>query len=484
MHKSLRAKVTADEADLPAGGVWEGEHRKGHDGEETGAEGDEGNGTLRLYLRQLRDCRLLSAEEEVKLSMRVEAGRRSVIHALFSLSRAVEKLIELSEQVRGGTLRIDQVVRSSRGMEDGNSKGRRVYILRMGRIRRHCLKTSGRGNGKAVISDGHRRMSGGGPGMPFLLSRGILDGMLPEIELLNLRDDVLQGLAEQVLGELGVVVDLSGALLKKDACPSSPSVTKAAEAVLRGMSELIQAKSELVEGNLRLVVSVAKKYAGLGVALCDLIQEGNIGLIRAAEGFSHRRGCRFSTYASWWIRQCVAKSVHCQSRTVRIPMHVVKSAARVSRTTRELYQEGTLRPSLDEIAARANMSSRQVRGLIEARRETVSLDSPIGAIGEDGLLLSDVLEDARAVSPLDAVIERSPTVDLETLVNSLKPRDATVIRRRYGLSGESCTSYEDIARQFGVTRERVRQIASRAIQNMRYAVCDVIAHREPEALIR
>jgi RNA polymerase primary sigma factor len=165
-------------------------------------------------------------------------------------------------------------------------------------------------------------------------------------------------------------------------------------------------------------------------------------------------------------------------------MHVVKSAARISRSTRELCQEGAVRPSLDEIASRANMSSRQVRGLIEARRETVSLDSPIGSVGEDGLLLRDVLEDTRAVSPLDALIEECPAVDLEALVNTLRPRDATIIRRRYGLSGESCTSYEDIARQFGVTRERVRQIASRAIQNMRYSVCEGMGLREAEALCR
>lgn len=161
-------------------------------------------------------------------------------------------------------------------------------------------------------------------------------------------------------------------------------------------------------------------------------------------------------------------------------MHVVNSRAKVTRTAMEICREGSPRPSLEEIAVRANMSACRVRGLIEARRETVSLDSPVGSGGDDGCLLKDIIEDTRILSPLDALIQRGPAVDLEALVSSLEPREATIIRKRYGLNGEASASYEDLARQFGVTRERVRQIASRAIHRMRSAVCGGAGREVPE----
>ncbi len=286
-------------------------------------------------------------------------------------------------------------------------------------------------------------------------------GEIGQVPLLTAAEEVelarrieQRAVARSLLAELDV----------PDACPIATSGQK--RRLQRAVADGDEAFDHLCRANLRLVVSIAKRYSGRGLPLMDLVQEGNMGLMKAAERFDHKRGFKFSTYATWWIRQAITRAIADQARTIRLPAHMVDLLNRVRRVQRGLVQQMGREPTVEEVARAADLEVDKVTDLLRMALDPVSLDTPRGE--EDDASLGDFIEDEHAIAPIDAVTRSFLSGELHAVLGQLNERERDIVIRRFGLNGTPAQTLEDVGREFGVTRERVRQIEAKTLAKLRH----------------
>ena len=463
------------------------------------------NDPVRLYLREMGVVPLLTREGEVSIAKRIERGQLKTKKAITRSPIAVNELIKIGEELEAGTLNIRDVVNFSdqaelTGQEDKADEYLQWTLEGIGNIRKHF---------KAGLKEwdklrAEQKLLRGKKSKKLLrLQRKVARLRLEiaqEIGQLNLTERARKRLIDAIgdaykevraaerdiekytekLGKKRIKPEeerdykrvISNAkrklqLIEQETYVSPIEIKRSLQAITIGEQETSQAKRELIEANLRLVVSIAKKYTNRGLQFLDLIQEGNIGLMKAVDKFEWRRGYKFSTYATWWIRQAITRAIADQARTIRIPVHMIETINKLVRTSRALVQELGREPTSEEIAVRVDMPVSKVRAVFKLAQQPISLETPIGE--EEDSHLGDFIEDKSRVNPSDAVVATNLRQITDEVLATLSPREEKVIKLRYGIGtqGEEHT-LEEVGKDFDVTRERIRQIEAKALRKLRH----------------